>query len=249
MPDTVWLVLAALGAGILNTLAGGGTFLTFPALVFTGVPPVAANATSAVAVFPGYLGGALGFRRELQTFERRSLGRLVGITLAGGLVGSLLLLVSSNETFSVVVPFLLLAATLAFLLGDRIRAWAARNSRSITPFGSAGLFATSIYGGYFNGGLGIVLLALFALWGMTNIHAMNGLKTGLSFALSAISVVTFAAAGIVAWPQAIIMMVAATVGGYLGAPIARALPKRVVQGIVAAVGFGMSLTFFLRLVI
>jgi uncharacterized protein len=243
MPDTVWLVLAALGAGILNTLAGGGTFLTFPALVFTGVPPVAANATSAVAVFPGYLGGALGFRRELQTFDRRSLWRLVGI-LAGGLAGSLLLLVSSNEAFSVVVPFLLLAATLAFLLGDRIRAWAARNSRSIAPFGSAGLFATSIYGA-----LGIVLLALFALWGMTNIHAMNGLRTGLSFALSAISVVTFAAAGIVAWPQAIIMMVAATLGGYLGAPIARALPKRVVQGIVAAVGFGMSLTFFLPLVV
>lgn len=163
MPDTVWLVLAALGAGILNTLAGGGTFLTFPALVFTGVPPAAANATSAVAVFPGYLGGALGFRRELQTFDRRSLRRLLGITLAGGLAGSLLLLVSSNEAFSVVVPFLLLAATLAFLLGDRIRAWAARNSRSITPFGSAGLFATSIYGGYFNGGLGIVLLALFTL--------------------------------------------------------------------------------------
>ena len=249
MSDTVWLVLAAFGAGILNTLAGGGTFLTFPALVFTGFPPVAANATSAVAVFPGYLGGALGFRRELQTFDRRTLRRLVGITLAGGLAGSLLLLVSSNEAFSVVVPFLLLAATLAFLLGDRIRNWAAKNSRSITPFGSAGLFVTSVYGGYFNGGLGIVLLALFALWGMTNIHAMNGLKTGLSFALSAISVVTFALAGIVAWPQAIIMMVAATAGGYLGAPIARALPKQVVQGIVAAVGFGMSLIFFLRLVV
>ncbi|HMQ91659.1 MAG TPA: sulfite exporter TauE/SafE family protein [Amaricoccus sp.] len=249
MPDTAWLVVAALGAGILNTLAGGGTFLTFPALVFTGVPPVAANATSAVAVFPGYLGGALGFKRELQTFDRQSLRRLVGITVAGGLAGSILLLISSNEAFSIVVPFLLLAATLAFLLGDRIRAWAAMHSRAITPFGSAGLFATSIYGGYFNGGLGIVLLALFALWGMTNIHTMNGLKNGLSFALSAISVVTFAAAGIVAWPQATIMMAAATVGGYFGAPIARALPKGVVQGIVAVVGFAMSLIFFLRLVI
>ncbi len=126
--------------------------------------------------------------------------------------------------------------------------WAAKHSRSVTPFGSAGLLATSVYGGYFNGGLGIVLLALFGLWGMTNIHAMNGLKTALSFALSAISVVTFAAAGIVAWPQAIIMMVASTVGGYLGAPIARALPIKVVRGIVAAVGFGMSLIFFVRLV-
>ena len=174
---------------------------------------------------------------------------LVAVGYSLGLAGSVLLLVSSNEAFSVVVPFLLLAATLAFLLSDRIRAWAAKNSRSFTPFGAAGLFATSVYGGYFNGGLGIVMLALFSLWGMTNIHAMNGLKNGLSFALSAISVGTFALAGIVAWPQAIIMMVAATVGGYLGAHIARALPKRVVQGIVATVGFGMSLTFFLRLVV
>lgn len=249
MPDSAWLILAALGAGILNTIAGGGTFLTFPALVFIGVPPVMANATSAVAVFPGYLGGALGFRKELQAFDRPTLLRLVAITLAGGLAGSLLLLVSSNEAFSLVVPFLLLAATLVFLLGDRIRVWAAKHSRSVTPFGAAGLFATSVYGGYFNGGLGIVLLALFALWGMTNIHTMNGLKTALSFALSAISVVTFAAAGIVAWPQAIIMMVASTVGGYLGAPIARALPIKVVRGIVAAVGFGMSLIFFVRLVL
>jgi uncharacterized membrane protein YfcA len=249
MPDLVWLVVAALGAGILNTIAGGGTFLTFPALVFTGIPPVMANATSAVAVFPGYLGGALGFRGELRAFDRRILLRLVTVTLAGGLAGSLLLLVSSNEAFSLVVPFLLLAATLAFLFGDHVRAWATARSRSITPFGSIGLFATSVYGGYFNGGLGIVMLALFALWGMSNIHAMNGLKNGLAFAMSAISVATFALAGIVAWPQAIAMILASTLGGYLGAPIARALPKRVVRGVIAAVGFGMSLVFFLRLVV
>jgi uncharacterized membrane protein YfcA len=170
------------------------------------------------------------------------------VTLAGGLTGSLLLLVSSNAAFSLVAPFLLLGATLAFLFGDRVRAWAACGARSITPYGAAGLFATSVYGGYFNGGLGIVMLALFALWGMTDIHVMNGLKTGLAFALSVISVATFAAAGIVAWPQAMVMMVAATAGGYLGAPLARALPRQVVRGVIAAVGFGMSAVFFLRLV-
>ncbi len=249
MPDLVWLIAAALGAGILNTIAGGGTFLTFPALVFTGIPPVVANATSTLAVFPGYLGGALGYREELRSFDRRILLRLVAVTLAGGLTGSLLLLVSSNEAFSMIVPFLLLGATLAFLFGGRVRAWAATGNRSITPFGSLGLFAVSTYGGYFNGGLGIILLALFALWGMSNIHAMNGLKTGLSFALSAISVATFALAGIIAWPQAVAMMIASTAGGYLGAPIARALPQRVVRGVIAAVGFGMSLIFFLRLAI
>jgi uncharacterized membrane protein YfcA len=159
-----------------------------------------------------------------------------------------LLLVSSNEAFSIVVPFLLLAATLAFLLGDQIRAYAARHARAVTPEGALGLFAVSIYGGYFNGGLGIVMLALFALWGMTNLHSMNGLKNGLSFVLSAISVAIFALAGLVAWPQALMMMLAATAGGYAGAPLARALPKRVVRGIIAVIGFGMSAVFFWRLV-
>ena len=248
MQDILILLAAAFGAGVLNTIAGGGTFLTFPALVFAGVPPVAANATSAVAVFPGYLGGALGFRGELASFGRRQLLRLALITLAGGSVGSGLLLVSSNEAFSAVVPFLLLAATLAFLFGDRIRAWAAARSRAVTAEGAPGLFAVSVYGGYFNGGLGIVLLALFALWGMSDLHRMNGLKNGLSFVLSAISVAIFAAAGLVVWPQAVMMMLAAIAGGYAGAPLARALPKPAVRAIIAAIGFGMSAVFFWRLV-
>lgn len=246
--EFVLLIAAAFTAGILNTVAGGGTFLTFPALVFTGVPPVMANATSTVAVFPGYLGGALGFRSELAGFDRRLLLRLAVITLAGGLVGSGLLLVSSNEAFSMVVPFLLLAATLMFLFGDKVRQWAATEARVVSSEGGLGLFAVALYGGYFNGGLGIVLLALFALSGMTDLNRMNALKSGLSFLLSAISVAVFAAAGLVAWPQAVAMMFAATAGGYAGAPLARALPKPVVRGVIATVGFGMSAVFFWRLV-
>jgi len=247
MLETLLVLAAAFGAGVLNTIAGGGTFLTFPALVFIGVPPVMANATSAVAVFPGYLGGAVGFRLELARFDRKQMLRLVAITLVGGLVGSLLLLLSSNKAFSVVVPFLLLGATLAFLFGDKIRSWAANKSRAVTPFGTVGLLLVSIYGGYFNGGLGIVLLALFALWGMANIHEMNGLKNGLSFALSAISVAVFAIGGLVEWHLALGMMVASTLGGYTGAPIARALPKSVVRGLIGLVGFSMSAVFFWRL--
>lgn len=246
--DLIIVLVAAFGAGVLNTIAGGGTFLTFPALVFIGLPPVMANATSAVAVFPGYLGGALGFREELSQFDKKRMVRLAVVTLLGGLIGSILLLFSSNEAFSVVVPFLLLAATLAFLFGDRIRTWASEKSRAVTPFGSVGLLLVSIYGGYFNGGLGIVLLALFALWGMTNIHQMNGLKNGLSFALSAVSVLVFALGGLVEWHHALGMMVASTLGGYAGAPIARALPKSVVRGLIAVVGFSMSAVFFWRLV-
>lgn len=242
------ILSAAFGAGILNTIAGGGTFLTFPALVFSGVPPVAANATSAVAVFPGYLGGAVGFRHELRSFNRKTLIRLTMVTLVGGLAGSLLLTVSSNEAFSVVVPFLLFGATLAFLYGDRFRRWAARRSRLVKPYGSVGLFFVSVYGGYFNGGLGIVLLAIFTLWGMTNLLEMNGLKNGLSLALSAISVVIFSMSGLVEWYQAVLMMIASTIGGYLGAPIARILPRPLIRLIIAFVGFSMSAVFFWRVI-
>ena len=247
MTDYLVLAAAAFFAGMLNTVAGGGTFLTFPALVYTGVPVVAANATSAVAVFPGYLGGAAGFRREIVSFDGRRLLKITGATAIGGLIGSLLLLVSSNEAFSAIVPFLLALATLAFAFGDRLQGWAQRHS-----FGKAdgrfGIVLVSIYGGYFNGGLGIVLLALFSLWGMRDLNLMNGLKNGLSFVLSAISVATFAAAGIVAWRQAALMMVAATVGGYAGAPVARALPRSVVRAVVIGVGATMSAIFVWRLV-
>ena len=247
MIDLTILVLAAFGAGALNTVAGGGTFLTLPALILTGVPPVAANATSAAAVFPGYAGGALGFAPEMRAFDRALLVRLTLVTLAGGLLGSILLLLSSDAAFSVVVPFLLLAATATFLWSDRIRAFAAARSRGVTPHGAAGLFCVAVYGGYFNGGLGIVLLALFALWVMTDLHRMNGLKVVLSFALSAISVATFAVAGLVHWAPALAMMVAATAGGYAGAPLARVIPMRILRYLIAAIGLGMSVLFFVRL--
>lgn len=245
MTEYLILGLAAFFAGMLNTIAGGGTFLTFPALVYTGVPVVAANATSAVAVFPGYLGGALGFRREVASLERTRLLKIVVLTAIGGFIGSILLLFSSNEAFSAVVPFLLALATFAFVFGNSLRRIAERHSLARTD-GPLGTVIVAIYGGYFNGGLGIVLLALFSLWGMRDLNLMNGLKNGLSFVLSAISVATFATAGIVAWPQALLMMVAATIGGYAGAPVARALPPAVIRGVVIAVGTIMSGIFFWR---
>jgi uncharacterized membrane protein YfcA len=245
MIDYLILAAAAFFAGVLNTVAGGGTFLTFPALVYTGVPVVTANATSAVAVFPGYLGGAAGFRREIMAFDRPKLLKVTAATALGGLIGSLLLLVSSNEAFATVVPFLLTLATLSFAFGDRIQKWA--RTHSLGTEGPVGTVLVAVYGGYFNGGLGILLLALFSLWGMRDLNLMNGLKNGLSFVLSAISVATFAAAGIVAWPQAILMMIAATIGGYLGAPVARALPRSAVRAIVITVGASMSAVFFWRL--
>lgn len=246
MHDIALLAVAAFAAGVLNTVAGGGTFLTFPALVYAGLPPVPANATSAVAVFPGYLAGAIGFRRELRMLDRGLLLRAAGATILGGLAGSLLLLVSSNESFSAVVPFLLAFATLVFAFGERLQAWARRHA-VLSPGNPLGTAVVAVYGGYFNGGLGIVLLALFSLQGLGDLDRMNGLKNGLSFLLSTISVATFALAGLVAWPEAGLMMLAAMAGGYAGAPLARALPRSVVRGLVIAVGAAMSAVFFARL--
>lgn len=245
MIDLLVLCTAAFLAGGLNAIAGGGSFLTFPALVFTGIGPIAANATSAVAVFPGYASSALGFRNELRSFDRRLLIRLVGLSVLGGVAGSLLLLVTPASVFNWVVPWLLLFATILFLFGSHINSWIDARGRAK----GNGIFTTlvvAVYGGYFNGGLGIVLLALFSAQGMRDLNLMNGLKNILSFVLSAASVTTFALAGIVHWKEATIMMLAATVGGYFGAKMARVMPARLVKTIVVVVGFIMTAAFFAR---
>ncbi len=246
MLDLILISVAAFLAGVLNAIAGGGSFFTFPALVFTGVAPIAANATSAVAVFPGYLSSVFGFVKEIRALDRRVLLGLVGLSTLGGILGALLLLVTSPGVFRFLVPWLLLFATLLFALDRQIRELTA-GRRPAGPVGRAlGTLAVTTYGGYFNGGLGIVLLALFARLGYRDMNQMNGLKNLLSLILSAASVITFALAGIIVWKPALIMMVSATVGGYAGALVARRLPSAVVRAIVIVVGLVMSAAFFAR---
>lgn len=244
--DLFLLVSAGFFAGIINAIAGGGSFLTFPALVFTGVPTIAANATSAVAVFPGYLSGALGFMKELKTHPLRQIGTLIGLSILGGVFGSLLLLVTPSSVFSFVIPWLLGFATLLFAFGKHVSAWAAARSGQGGMKGHVATLIVCIYGGYFNGGLGIVLLALFSALGMRDLNLMNGLKNVMSFALSGASVVTFALAGIVVWPQAVVMMIAATVGGFVGAKLARRMSASMVRSIVVVIGVVMTAIFWMR---
>ena len=240
------LASASFIAGIINSIAGGGSFLTFPALVFTGVPTIAANATSAVAVFPGYLSGALGFSKELKEYPKSKFLLLITLSIMGGIGGSLLLLITPASVFSYIIPWLLGFATLLFAFGDFVAKWAKKNSNSNGFLGNLTTLIVCIYGGYFNGGLGIILLALFSTLGMRDIHLMNGLKNIMSFALSAASVVTFAIAGIVFWQQAIIMMIAATIVGYFGVVVARKLSKNTIRMIIVIIGLIMTVIFGIK---
>ncbi|MEP7281616.1 MAG: sulfite exporter TauE/SafE family protein [Rubrivivax sp.] len=246
------LLLAAFVAGSLNAVAGGGSFLTLPALVFVGLPPVVANATGTVALLPGYLSGAWGFREDLRAPPGLTMARMATLSLAGGAAGALLLLVTDDRTFRILIPWLLLAATALFAIGPAI----VRRSRTRTRTleGSApslvratiGVLLVSVYGGYFNGGLGILLLALFGLLGQSNLHAANGSKNVVSALLTAIAVLVYAAGGLVAWPHALVMMVAATAGGYIGARMARRLPPAVLRTGIVGIGLVMSAIFFVR---
>lgn len=254
MPTDAWtlsllLASAAFAAGVLNAIAGGGSFLTLPALVFAGVPPIMANATSALAVSPGYLGSTLGFREELRSVPFSRLKREMVISSAGGVAGALLLLVTPAKVFSGLVPWLLLFATALFAVGPRLalRAGAtASGDHALERWRDPGLLLAAIYGGYFNGGLGILLMALYAATGESRIHTANALKNLNSLVLSWLSVAAFVVAGVIAWKEGLLMMVAATLGGFMGARWAKQLPAHWVRWGVIATGLVMSLAFFAR---
>lgn len=246
MFDVAILLAAAFAAGTINSVAGGGSFLTFPALIYVGVPPISANATSTLAVFPGYISGVFGFLRELRAFDRRLLTLMLALSVVGGILGAMLLLITPSDIFSVVIPWLLLVATLLFAYGDRIAGLCNTHLQATGNKSWFGILCVSVYGGYFNGGLGIILLALMSAMGLRDLKLMSGLKSGLSAILSASSVVTFTIAGIIHWENATIMIVAATIGGYFGAILVRRLPQHAVKTSVVVIGALTTLGFFLK---
>jgi len=251
MPESWSLALllaaAAFAAGVLNAIAGGGSFLTLPALLFAGVPPISANATSALAVSPGYLGSTLGFRSELAQLPPALLRREMLVSALGGMAGALLLLVTPARLFSSIVPWLLLFATALFAAGPTLARRAARNpAHGLARWRTPGLALVAVYGGYFNGGLGILLMALYSATGETRIHTANALKNLNSLVLSWLSVLAFVLAGAIAWRAGVLMMLAATAGGYVGAHGARRLSPAWVRRGVITTGLVMSAVFFSR---
>jgi hypothetical protein len=264
------LFLAAILAGALNSVAGGGSFISFPALLFTGVPSIPANATNTVALWPGSLASIPPYRKDL-THERRELIIFSAVSVIGGVVGAVILLKTPQALFQRLIPWLLLIATLIFAFGNNAAQWL-RQRRAATANAAGGVevgetsdseslsgiapgalvvvlviqFAIALYGGFFGGGIGIMMLAGFALLGMRDIHAMNALKAVLASVINGVAIIAFALAGAIYWPQALVMVVGSIIGGYGGAALAHRVPPQYVRRFAIAVGLIISAYFFYK---
>jgi uncharacterized protein len=248
--SAVLLFFAAVLGGALNAVAGGGSFIAFPALLFTGVPPVPANATNTVALWTGLAFSGGGFRHHLKV-QRRVLITLTAVSAIGGIAGAILLLRTPAHTFLRILPWLMLVATVLFVIGPKLtreREKQTVQSHSLGAILAAAFFQllVGIYGGYFGGGMGFVILAMLTAFGMADIHEMNAFKIVLSSATNGIAVLIFIVKHAVYWPQALVMICGAALGGYFGAHYSLRLPKLWVRWFVIAVGAGMTAYFFVH---
>ena len=246
MGSNLLLALSAFAAGLINSVAGGGSFFTFPALVFTGVPPIIANASSTMALLPGIFASAWAYRGDFKETPDFPFRPMLIISFAGGIAGALLLLYTPERTFDGMIPCLMLAATLMFTFGLRLSPLLARviHIGPVTLLCMQGLVA--IYGGYFGGAIGILMLAAWSLFGLKDIHMMNANRTLLGGAMNAVAVVLFVIARKIWWPQTMVMLVAAVIGGYAGARFARRANPRYVRAAVSVISAGITIAFFLR---
>jgi uncharacterized membrane protein YfcA len=238
------LIAAAFAAGAINSVAGGGSFLTFPSLVFAGVPAVVANASSTVALFPGSMASAVSYRGDIRRLGEGRIKSWFVVCVVGGAIGAALLLSTSDRTFRQIAPWLLLFATLLFAFGGQVSTALRGRLHSSQALMLTLLFPISVYGGYFGGGIGIMMLASFRLYGLTDIHGMNGIKTVLAGSLNGVAAIVFIAAHDIAWRPTLVMMLAGIAGGYLGPVIARRMPPSAIRAIVIIVGALMTAYFF-----
>ena len=250
--EILFLLLAGFLGGFVNSVAGGGSFITFPALLFVGVSPVSANATNTFASCSGYLSGAYAFRHDLRAHSHE-LPRFLVLSLLGGIGGAWLLLQTPEWLFRDAIPWLLLFATLLFIFGTRINALFRQLCSMHRHASRAGrlllmliLLGIAVYGGFFNAGLGIIILSYLALAGHTDINAMNGLKLLISSAVSLIAITLFICDGVIAWHQGTLVLLGTLIGGYVAARVSRQLPQAWVRGFVIAAGIGITAWFFVE---
>ena len=257
---------AAALAGAVNSVAGGGTLLTFPALLWTGQLANVANATSTVALWPGQLSSLFGYRNEIGK-NRDAIVRLAVPSLLGGTVGAILFIRTPSTVFADLVPYLILLATLLFVAQEPLSRWlrsradrastdvpvdatVERNRDELSGTAWAGIivfqFFVAIYGGYFGAGIGILMLAALGLMGFTNIHRMNGLKNINGLCINAVAAAIFISRGLVQWPITILMAVGSIFGGYAGAGVARKLGQKNVRRIIIFIGFALTLSLLVK---
>ncbi len=245
------LFTAGLLGGILNSIAGGGSFITFPALLFFGVPPISANATNTFSSCAGYLSGAYAFRKDLRA-HKKELPLIILMSLTGGIAGAWLLLQTPESTFREIIPWLLLFATLLFIFGEKLNSLL----RQLTSYHQHAsligrvlqislLLGVCVYGGFFNAGLGIIVLSYLALAGYSNINAMNGLKLLVSSTISLVAIVLFIYSGVIAWTEGVSVLLGTLVGGYLAAHISRKLSQKYVRSFIILASCGITFYFFM----
>lgn len=244
--EIVLVAVAAFLAGALNAVAGGGTFFSFPALLAVGVPPVVANASNSVAMWPASLSGAWAYRHELARYKRYLIPMGV-VSFIGGVGGGLLLLSTGDATFARLIPWLLLFATLLFAFSNKIGVLlrGAKNTKpDNTPGVLAGQAVVSVYGGFFGAGMGIMMLASLAMSGHDDIHEINAIKNLLSAVIYSVTVTTFVLAGAVSWPHTALMLATATLGGYAGAAVARKIPALWLRRFIIVTGLILTVFYF-----
>ena len=237
------LVASSAGAGVMNAMAGGGTILTYPALLFLGESAITANATSTVALLPGAAASLFGYRREVAA-NREWLKTLFLPSLLGGALGAFLLLRTPVKTFAGLAPFLILFATFLFMLQGAVARWARSTGRKhsgLTPGRLAAAvlyqFGVGVYGGYFGAGIGILMLAVLGFLGLSDIHAANGIKNFFGMCINGVAAGYFILRGAVDWQAALIMIAGAIAGGYAGAGFARRIGREKARAAVIVIGF------------
>ena len=247
MASYLLLIFAAFAAGVINSVAGGGSFFTFPALVFTGVPSIIANASSTLALLPGSLASAWAYRDDLRKTQGLAAathaGRQPRWRNHGRVVAALY---TPQRTFDSVIPWLMLASTLLFAFGPRISPMLKRAFHIGAVTVVVIQFLVAIYGGYFGGAIGIIMLATWSVFGLTDIHEMNANKTVLGSAANAVAVVLFIVARKIWWPQTLAMLVAAVIGGYIGALSAKKVNQKYLRATIIVTSVAITIAFFLR---
>ncbi len=251
-PHELIAFAAAFVAGAINSVAGGGTLVSFPALIWLGLPSTIANATSTVAIWPGSLGGVFGFRENLRGTPAR-MYTLIVPSLIGGISGAMLLRMTPTSVFDRLVPLLILFATLLFMAQDAVQRLLKIGAGTGNAHSNAWLFGAlafqlvvGVYGGYFGAGLGIMMLAALSIIGLTDIHQMNGLKNLLALCINGVAAIYFVSKGMVYWPDVIVMAIGAIAGGIGGAGLARRVGRVTVRRTVVAVGLFMAAKLMLK---